>query len=56
MSTEEAGLASDLVDLTGINLDSLAQLSDSALVASLHRIITGNGEALDDYAAFQNKI
>ncbi|MCI2418132.1 hypothetical protein MOQ72_11905 [Saccharopolyspora sp. K220] len=56
MSNGEAELRSDLLDLTGVDFDRLAELPSSALVKSLRRIFQENQDGLDQYASFQNNI
>ena len=53
---DESGLESDLVNLTGVNLEQLSALPSSVLVMSLSRILTENNVAREQYAAFQNAI
>lgn len=56
MGTDESELESGLVDLTGISLERIALLPDSALAASLRRILTDDRDATERYAGFQNLI
>lgn len=56
MGTDESELESDLVDLTGISLERISLLPDSALAASLRRILTDDSDATERYAGFQNRI
>jgi FXSXX-COOH protein len=56
MSNSEAELRSDLLDLTGVDFDRLAELPGSALVNSLRRILEENENGLEQYASFQNNI
>lgn len=53
---DEPGLESDLVDLTGIDLERLCELPDSVLALSLRRILAENSVAREQYAGFQNYI
>ena len=56
VGTDESELESGLVDLTGISLERIALLPDSALAASLRRILTDDSDATERYAGFQNRI
>jgi len=49
-------LESELLDVTGIDLARLEALPDSALRASLRRILAENLETPDQYAAFQSSL
>ena len=53
---ETPGLRSDLVDVTGIDLDELLELPDSVLTESLRRILRDSGKPAKQYAVFQNAI
>jgi len=53
---DEPGLESDLVDLTGIDLERLCELPSSVLAVSLRRIFAENSVAREQYAGFQNYI
>lgn len=56
VSTEESGFESDRVDLTGLTLERIALLPDSALTASLRRILTDDGDPTEQYAGFQEDL
>ncbi len=56
VSTDESNVESDLMDLTGISLEKIALLPDSALAASLRRILTDSSDATEGYAGFQDHI
>lgn len=53
---EEAGLESELLDVTGIDLDQLDGLPESVLRASLLRILSEPADLPDGYAGFQNAL
>lgn len=52
----DAGLRSDLVDLSGVDFGLLADLPESVLARSLERVLRDNTSATDHYASFQNRI
>ncbi|MDG4785157.1 hypothetical protein O7626_04280 [Micromonospora sp. WMMD1102] len=49
-------IESDLIDVTGIDLDGLAALPRSALMVALRRIADEDPLALDWYAGFERDI
>ncbi|GAA1275042.1 FxSxx-COOH cyclophane-containing RiPP peptide [Saccharothrix xinjiangensis] len=51
-----AELESDLVDLTGVDLQRLEALPRTALYGSLRRILRESGAPADQYASFQSRI
>jgi FXSXX-COOH protein len=51
---DHAGLQSELVDVSGLDLDQIEALPDSVLVSSLRRVFTENTQTPDQYAAFQS--
>jgi FXSXX-COOH protein len=53
---EQSRLESDLVDVTGIDLDHLAALPDSVLADSLRRIFGESEKMSDQYAIFKNSM
>ncbi|MET9225509.1 FxSxx-COOH cyclophane-containing RiPP peptide [Lentzea sp. NPDC003310] len=52
----DAGLKSDLVDLSEVDFDQLDALPPSVLTRSLQRVLRENASNVDHYAAFQNTI
>lgn len=52
----DAGLRSDLVDLSGVDFDLLDDLPASVLARSLERVLRDNASPADHYASFQNRI
>lgn len=53
---DESGLESDLVDLTGVDLEKLGALPGSVLAMSLRRILAENSVEREQYAAFQDEL
>jgi FXSXX-COOH protein len=53
---DDAGLESELLDVTGIDLDQLDALPDSVLRASLRRVLTERVDIPDGYAGFENAL
>lgn len=52
----DAGLRSDLVDLSGVDFDLLDELPPSVLASALERVLRDNTSTTDHYASFQNRI
>jgi FXSXX-COOH protein len=52
----EPELESDLVDLTGVDLQQLSALPHSVLAMSLRRILAENSVMREYYAGFQDQI
>jgi FXSXX-COOH protein len=53
---ESSDLKSDLIDVTGIDLDQLMALPDSVLTESLRRIFQDGSKPANHYAVFQSSI
>lgn len=53
---DEAELESDLLDVSGIDLEQLDALPNSVFGASLRRILAESSSMPDQYAAFQSAI
>ena len=52
----EEHVESDLLDVTGLDLDQVAALPPSALAIALRRVLDDEAEPADYYAAFQNSM
>ncbi|HEY9504364.1 MAG TPA: FxSxx-COOH cyclophane-containing RiPP peptide [Gemmatimonadales bacterium] len=56
MDEEEDDLESELVDVTGIDLDALADVQDSVMGAALLRIYREMTEDVEPFSGFQQSI
>jgi FXSXX-COOH protein len=56
MRDRDYDLESDLVDLTGIDLDRIRALPDSAFGAALRRVLDEARTDTERYAGFQNNM
>lgn len=54
MGRDEPTLESDLIDLTGVDLEQLSALPSSVLTVSLRRILAENSVASEQYAGFES--
>jgi FXSXX-COOH protein len=53
---DDADLESELLDVTGIDLDQLDALPSSALRTALSRVLTEQKDIPDRYSGFQNSL
>lgn len=52
----DARIESELLDLTDLDLDRLAELPDSVLAASLRRVLSERVDLPQGYAGFENAL
>lgn len=55
MTLGEEAFESDLIDLTGLNLDDVAELPESSFATVLRRILNDVDQP-DQYVGFQNQL
>jgi FXSXX-COOH protein len=54
MGETEPGFQSDLIDLSGIDLDHLDDLPSTVFASAIHRILSESAEESTAYATFLN--